>query len=869
MSKNIEENTSVLHYGNIEDIGRKKYLDYAMSVITSRALPDVRDGLKPVQRRILYAMDILNSNSNGAFKKSARIVGDVIGKYHPHGDTSVYDTMVRMAQPFSMRALLIDGQGNFGSRDGDSAAAMRYTEARFHKFSQSMFADISENTIDYRPNYDGSDEEPIVLPLRFPNLLINGVQGIAVGMASNIPSHNPIEVLNAVLYLVQCKIDGTSSVIDDLLKLVPAPDFPTYGIVHGTSTMADAWKTGRAKMKLRARWKEEIVDGRTVIVINELPYQVNKEAAKVKIASLGMPISIKDHPRFGYPEVDGIHEVLDETDKDGVRLTVSLKHGYDAEVVFNLLLKSTKDILEKNISYNATVIVNGEPKLLGLEAILEEFITHRIEVIQRRTKFRYDKNIAKEHILAGLMKAVHPDNLDDVIAIIRKPVDLSETRESLMSRLNIDIIQTNAILEMNLKRLNGIQIDSMQIEFNKCHEENVDYRKILDNISNVYEIILTETQEQIQLFSGAKEDLDKYWTIYPYSKRLTEIHEDLIKTDLGSLTKEEDSILLYSNDGYIRRIAVDEFKEQRRGTQGNRKFDLKKNDYIISTTDTHSHDDVMFITEKGQAFTLKAYEISTNASGRHINNLLPNKKADEKIVRIIQIPFDDKYELTLITDKGLVKRGSTNDYKTSSVYKAGIRIMKISEEDKIFDAHITTKDSDLMFFKSDNTVARTDIENFTVKKGRVTSGVSGTKFNEGAKLVGVISIDRNDEKGIVATVTENGLIKLSYVSEYRQTSRNSKGVKAFKESEKSGNIVKSAYIDTLENDVVIVTRKGIINRISLSDFRVSSRMSTGYKLIDLGKNDQIVSVFIVPQIQEEDDLSEPDALSDEQSIDNE
>jgi Type IIA topoisomerase (DNA gyrase/topo II, topoisomerase IV), A subunit len=320
-----------------------------MSVITSRALPDVRDGLKPVQRRILYAMDILNSNSNGAFKKSARIVGDVIGKYHPHGDTSVYDTMVRMAQPFSMRALLIDGQGNFGSRDGDSAAAMRYTEARFHKFSQSMFADISENTIDYRPNYDGSDEEPIVLPLRFPNLLINGVQGIAVGMASNIPSHNPIEVLNAVLYLVQCKIDGTSSVIDDLLKLVPAPDFPTYGIVHGTSTMADAWKTGRAKMKLRARWKEEIVDGRTVIVINELPYQVNKEAAKVKIASLGMPISIKDHPRFGYPEVDGIHEVLDESDKDGVRLTVSLKHGYDAEVVFNLLLKSTKDILEKTL----------------------------------------------------------------------------------------------------------------------------------------------------------------------------------------------------------------------------------------------------------------------------------------------------------------------------------------------------------------------------------------------------------------------------------------------------------------------------------------------------------------------------------------
>lgn len=856
MSKNtIEEDTSVMHFGNIEEIGQQKYLDYAMSVIMSRALPDVRDGLKPVQRRILFAMDQMGTKFNGPYKKSARIVGDVIGKYHPHGDSSVYEAMVRTAQPFSMRALLIDGQGNFGSVDGDGAAAMRYTEARFHKFAESMFSDIEHNTVDFRPNYDGSETEPVVLPVRFPNLLINGVQGIAVGMASNIPSHNPIEILNALKYMVQCKMDGVEYLISELVRLVPAPDFSTYGIIHGTNTMADAWNTGRAKMKLRSQWNEEIVDGRTVIAIYAIPYQINKEKLKLKIKALSLPINIKDHPRFGFPVVEGIHEVEDQSDKTGTRLVVTLKHGYDADVIFNQLVQNT-DMLETNISYNATVIVNGEPKLLGLKDILNEFINHRIDVIVRRTKTLYDKNITREHLLTGLMKAVHPDNLDDVISIIRTSKELSDTRDQLMARLDIDLIQTNAILEMNLKRLNGLQIESMLQDYNKCHEENIEYKRILENPYRCLEIIQEETDEQIQIFMTTKEDLDKYWTVNPYSKRLTEIRENLIKTDLGSLTKEEESVLLYSNDGYIKRLAVEDFKEQRRGTQGNKKFDLKKNDYIISTTDTHSHDDVMFITEKGQAFTIKAYEISTNESGRHINNLLPNKKPDDKIVKITPIPFDDKSELTLITANGLVKRGSTNDYKTSSVYKAGIRIMKISEDDKIFEAHITTSNNDLMFFKSDNTVARTDVENFTVKKGRVTSGVSGTKFNDGAKLVGVISIDRNDEKGIVATVTENGLIKLSYVNEYRQTSRNSKGVKAFKESDKSGNIVKSAYIDTLDNDVIIVTKKGIINRISLSTFRVSSRMTTGYKLIDLAKNDQIVSVFIVPSIEDNDDIIE-------------
>ena len=852
MTEKKIEDTSVLHFGNIEELAQKKYLDYAMSVITSRALPDVRDGLKPVQRRILYAMHVLKSSSNGVYKKSARIVGDVIGKYHPHGDASVYDAMVRLAQPFSMRVMLIDGQGNFGSVDGDSAASMRYTEARFHKFSESMFDDIHLNTVDMQDNYDGTETEPTVLPLFYPNLLINGVQGIAVGMASNIPPHNPLEVMQAVKYMVRCKQDGIEPTLEDLVSIIPAPDFPTKGIVHGTSTMREAWTTGRGKMKLRSRWKEEIVDGRSVIVIYEIPYQVNKERLKGKLKEISLPIVNKEHTNFGSSEVEGIYDVTDESDKTGTRLCIYLKHGYDAEIVFNKLLKITE--LETSISYNATVIVNGEPKVLGLQSILEEFIVHRDEVITRRTQTLYDKNLAREVILDALMKAVHPDNLDKVINIVRSNKEVKDAREQLMTLLDINEIQGNAVLELSLKRLTGLEIDSMRIELDEKRLQNIEFRKILEDQQRRYEIIQEEADTQMKVFSTTKEEIDKYWVHLPYEKRLTEIHEALIKTDLGSLTKEEDSVLLYTHDGFIRRCPVEDFKEQRRGTQGNKKFDLHKNDYIVNTIDAHSHDSIMFITEKGQAFTINAYEVGTNLAGRHINNLLSSKKEDDKIAKIIPINFDVNSELTLITEQGMVKRGKVQDYKTASVYKAGIRIMKIAPSDKIYEAHITTSNNDLMFFKSDNTVSRTDIENFNIKKGRVTTGVTGTKLT--SKLVGVVSIDKSDEKGMVATITDNGLIKLSFVGEYRQTSRNSKGVKAFKESDRSGNLIKAAYIDDLANDIIIVTKKGIVNRIGLSKFRVSSRVSTGFKLIDLSKNDEIVSVFIVKS--EEDFVEEPE-----------
>lgn len=848
MKKDDNIDTSVLHLGNIEEIAQQKYLDYAMSVITSRALPDIRDGLKPVQRRILYAAHILKLTSTSDYVKSARIVGDTMGKYHPHGDSSIYEAMVRLAQPFSMRMLLIDGQGNFGSVDGDSAAAMRYTEARFHKFSHAMFNDINLNTVDMQPNYDGKDIEPTVLPVNVPNLFINGVQGIAVGMASEIPPHNPIEVMNALKYMITCKKDDIEPDIDDLVKLVPAPDFPTAGVLHGANTMKDAWLYGRAKMKIRAKWEEEIVDGRTVIAITQLPYQVNKEKLRAKINELAMPITDKDHPRFGKPEIEGIYEVLDESDKSGLRLAIYLKHGVQPDILFNQLLKNTQ--LEESINYNITVIINGEPKLVGLYTILEEFIKHRNEIIIRRTNTLYEKNLAREIILDGLMKAVHPDNIEKVISIVRSNKEVSEAKKQIIEFLDLQEIQAQAVLDLSLKRLTGLEIDHMQDELDQRKIENIEYRKILNDQNHRYDIMLSDAEDQIGYFMNTKEDIDKYWVVNPYAQRLTSFQQNLMENNKGSFVKEEDSVILYSHDGYIRRCPVEDFKEQNRGTQGNRKFDLKKGDYIVNTIDAFSHDSVMFITEKGQAFTIEAYEIGSSIGGYHINNLLPNKQENDKIAKILPVNFEEDTQLTLVTQSGLVKRNPILAFKNSVTFKAGIRIMKIAEDDKIFEAHITKSDNDLMFFKSDNTVSRTSIENFNIKKGRVTSGVSGTKLT--SDLIGVISVNQTDDKGIVATVTETGLIKLSYVNEYRQTSRNSKGVKAFKESGRSGSLIKAAYVSDLNSDIITVTKKGIVNRINLTNFRVSNRISTGFKLIDLGKNDEIVSVFIIKSDSEND-----------------
>lgn len=838
--KNNEIDTSKLHYGSIEEIAQQKYLDYAMSVITSRALPDVRDGLKPVQRRILYSMHVLKSSYNGAYKKSARIVGDVIGKYHPHGDSSVYDAMVRMAQPFSLRMLLIDGQGNFGSVDGDSAAAMRYTEARFHKFSDQMFDDIDLNTVNMQENYDGSDTEPTVLPVKIPNLLINGVQGIAVGMASNIPPHNPIEVMEAVKYIVDCYLNSTTPEISKLVEIVPAPDFPTKGLVHGTESMIEAWESGRAKMKLRSKWREEIIDGRRVIVVYELPYQVNKEKLKKKITDLALPNNDKDSPTYGKPEVEGIYEVIDESDKTGTRLSIYLKNGFEPDIIFNQLLKITE--LETSINYNCTVISKGEPKLYGLRQILEEFIAHRNEVILRRTKTLYEKNLAREIILEGLMKAVSKDNLDKVIALIRGSKETSEAREKLINLLDVNEIQANAILELNLKRLTGLEINNIELELETRRTENIAYREIIDNQNKRWNIILEESNTQIEQFLNEKEDFDRYWTNLPYSKRLSDTQYSMIENNLGSLIKEEDCVIMVSNDGYIRRCPTEELKEQNRGTQGNKRFDLKKNDYLKTSIDVFSHDSIMFLTKMGRAFTIKAYEIGTGLSGTHINNIISKLETNDEVIKVLVVDFESNLEMVLVTKKGMVKRSSILDYKNSEVFKAGIRTMKL-ENDELFEAFTSNSETDLMFFKEDNSVSRTNIENFNIKKTRLTMGVRGTKLN--SELVGVIPVSNGDEESLVAIVTENGLIKVSNVKDYRESSRNSKGVKAFKENERSGKIVRALPIKNIKDDIIVSTKRGVINRINLEQFRVTGRVSTGCKLIDLSKGDEIISVFTI------------------------
>jgi len=492
------ENTNIINE-DIRTIAQKKYLDYSMSVIVDRALPDVRDGLKPVHRRILYSMQQMGIKSTGPYKKSARVVGDVIGKYHPHGDSSVYDAMVRMAQPFSMRVLLVDGQGNFGSIDGDSPAAMRYTEARMHKVADFMFKDINLNTVDYIPNYDGTENEPSVLPVSFPNLVVNGVQGIAVGMASNIPPHNPVEALEAVKYLVDCRLNDNDPELETLLEIMPAPDFPTGGILHGAKEMAGAWLYGRAKMKLRAKWHEEDLNhGRTSIVVDELPYQVNKSRLIEKISELATPNNDRNSPNFGKAIVEGIFDVQDESDKDGIRIFIGIKPEYDAELVFNQLLRYTQ--LEESISYNATVLVDGQPKVLGLLEILQHFIDHRLEVIVRRTQTLDLQAAKREHVLKGLILAIDPDNIDKVIKLIRASKNAQDAKDGLCQLLGIDDEQATEILNMRLQKLTSMQIDEMREELAKIKVNREEYSFILNNQSKRLATVFEETDEQITTF---------------------------------------------------------------------------------------------------------------------------------------------------------------------------------------------------------------------------------------------------------------------------------------------------------------------------------------------------------------------------------
>ncbi len=793
---------------NLEDVGKQKFLDYAMYVIVDRALPDIRDGLKPVHRRILYSQDTLGNHFNKGYKKSARIVGDVIGKYHPHGDTAVYDALVRMAQPFSMRAILVDGQGNFGSIDGDSAAAMRYTESRQSKFSDSMFLDMGKDTVNMVENYDGTEKMPEVLPVRFPNLLVNGSQGIAVGMATNIPTHNPVEVLECVKYLIGANLLDQEVDIDEMMKIMPSPDFPTGGIVHDLHDIRSAWTDGYAKFKIRAKWhQEETVSGKTKLIIDEIPYQVNKEKLIEKLSQLASPNKEKD----GLIEVEGITEIKDESDKN-IRIAIDLRKDVDPEIIFNSLAKHSQ--LEVSSNYNMTVLVDGAPKVVGIVEILENFLTFREEIIVKRTEFLKNKAESRAYLLNGLDKALA--KVDDVIEIIKKSKNPSEAVVSLISFLSIDEEQAKYILEMRLSKLTSSQREDLENEINSLREKIDYYNTILSSKEKRFEIMLEETEEQITTFATTTDENGEY----SFAKRQSEWMLEKLGTDLAALTKEEECTILFSKKSYVRRMPISDFEAQNRGTRGKRHMKLAEDDCIQKSIPCHSHDTLAIITNKGKVYALHAYEIPDIEKGRHLNNIIELPE-DESVIMILPVNFEDhSLFLTMLTTNGNVKRTSIRKYtgegrKAGAFRKSGVIGISLREDDEIIYADVCQDGDEIIMVNNKNLIIRFPITEDQVRPlSRTSMGVRGMKLDD-AKVIGG-AVVKAGEKGLLSCVTENGMIKITELDQYRVQNRGGKGVRAFKSNERTGDLFKALILTDINSDIVTTTQKGVSNRINIS-----------------------------------------------------
>lgn len=836
-NKNIE---------NIEDIDlfnvtEQKFLDYAMSVITDRALPDSRDGLKPVHRRILFAQNQLGNYYNTQFKKSARIVGDVIGKYHPHGDTAVYDSLVRMAQPFSMRAILIQGQGNFGSIDGDNAAAMRYTECRQSKFANSMFEDLDKDVVKSIGNYDNSEQMPEVLPVRFPNLLINGTQGIAVGMATYIPPHNPVEVLNCVNYLLKCKLEEKEVSLDELMKIMPAPDFPTGGLIHNLYDMKNAWEQGRATLKLRAKWhSEETVSGRFKLVITEIPYQIMKEKLIKSISELASP----DKKKNNFIQVEGISGIKDESEKD-IRIVIDLKKDIDPETTFNALAKYST--LETSINYNATVLVNGSPRLLGILELLEHFLQFREEIIIKRTIFLDKKAANRSYQLEGLSKALA--KLDEVIDLIKASESPKVALKSLTEFLVIDEEQAKFILDMTLSRLTSGQREDLEVELKELLIKRADYFEILNSPTRRINEMEKENDEQITLFSNTPDDEGKY----TYGKRQSSWMIPRLDTDLAALTKEEECTILFSNKGYVRRVPTSDFEQQNRGTRGKRYMTLGKDDFIQKSIPSHSHDSLAIITERGQVYALKAYEISDIEKGRHLNNILEMSEG-EKVLMILPIDFssEDSF-LTMMTQNGIVKRTHVSKY-LNAFRKSGIKGIEIREDDQLVHAGICKNGDSLVLVNSKNLIIRFEVNAKSIRTvSRTSIGVKGMTLDDGVKVIGGAVVNSNAD-GYLSCITENGMVKITKIDQYRTQKRGGKGVRAFKYNEKTGDLFKALFIENLDSDLVTTTQKGISNRINLQKINVTNRNTSGVKLVKIDDNDCLADVFNSIAYENEDEI---------------
>jgi DNA gyrase subunit A len=806
----------------IEEEMKTAYIDYSMSVIVSRALPDVRDGLKPVHRRVLYGMSELGLASNRPQKKSARIVGEVLGKYHPHGDTAVYDTMVRMAQPWSLRYTLVDGQGNFGSIDGDSPAAMRYTEARLHRIAEEMLSDIEKDTVDFRPNFDDSLTEPTVLPARVPNLLVNGASGIAVGMATNMPPHNLSEVIDATIAF----IDNRAITIEELMVHVKAPDFPTGGIIYGFEGVRDAFLTGRGRVVIRAVTEIEEVKGRERILIHEIPYQVNKAAMIEKIAQL-----------IGEKKLEGISEIRDESDRDGLRVVFEIKRDASANVVLNTLFKHTQ--LQTSFGVNNVALVNGRPMTLNLKDMIRHFVDHRHEVVIRRTRYELAEAEKRAHILEGLIIAL--DNLDEVIALIRAARTPDDAKTGLMEKFALSDIQSKAILEMRLQRLTGLEMDKIKAEYAAVMEQIKYYKEVLEN--------------EILRMNIIKEELLEIKTKYG-DKRLTKIEYTAEDFRMEDMITEEDVIITITHAGYVKRTPLTEYRRQNRGGVGTKGAGTKEEDFVEHLFVASTHNYLLLFTEKGRCFWLRAYEIpegGKTTKGRAIQNLI-QIPSDDKVKAYINIPtltdaeFLNSHYIIMCTRKGTIKKTSLEAY--SRPRQIGIHAINILEGDELINASLTNGDCQIILAAHSGRAIR--FHESTVRDmGRTATGVKGIYMYEehaNDEVIGMVVVD--DPTVQMLVLSENGYGKRSDLEEYRVTNRGGKGIKTMNITEKTGPLV--AMLKVLDtDDLIIITRDGTLIRISVADIRETGRAAQGVIILRLREGDAIASVASVPQTEED------------------
>lgn len=808
----MEGNNRILPIEIAEEM-KKSYIDYSMSVIVGRALPDVRDGLKPVHRRILYSMSELNLTPDKPYRKSARIVGDVLGKYHPHGDIAVYLAMVRMAQDFSTRGLLVDGHGNFGSVDGDSPAAMRYTEARMSKLALELLRDIDKETVDFVPNFDESLKEPAVLPSRYPNLLVNGSNGIAVGMATSIPPHNLGEVIDATVHL----IDNEECSVDDLMKFVKGPDFPTSAIIMGKENIAEAYRTGRGKVKVRARAViEELPKGKQQIVVTEIPYQVNKAKLVERIAEL-----VKDK------KVEGISDLRDESNRNGMRIVIELKRDVNANIVLNNLYKHSQ--MEETFSVIMLALVNGQPKVLNLKQILYHYVQHQKDVVTRRTKFELNKAEARAHILEGLRIAL--DNIDAVISLIRASKTTQEAKSGLMEKFGLTDIQAQAILDMRLQRLTGLERDKIEAE----------YEELIKKINRLKEILANERL----LLNVIKEEMLIIKENYADERR-TEIRHAEGEIDMRDLIEDEEIAITLTHFGYIKRLPADTYKSQKRGGRGISALTTREEDFVKHLVSTTTHSKLLFFTNKGRVFRLNAYEIpegKRQAKGTAIVNLLqlgPN----EKIATLLAIDEkDDNKYLLLATKNGIVKKTDREEFK--NINKAGLIAIGLREDDELIGVKVTDGNKDVLLVTKEGMSIRFD-ENDIRSMGRSAMGVKGITLSNDDK---VVSMSLCEEGTDVLVVSENGFGKRTDINEYRTQIRAGKGIKTYNIAEKTGKLVGAEMVNE-DDEMMIINSDGVLIRLRVNEISLFGRVTSGVKLM---KTDDEVNVVSISKIKMEEE----------------